>query len=344
MIHRGGQSCEMHDPDHLLRVTLQSIRDAVVVTDQAGRIVMLNASAEAMTGWSGADAIGKPVEAVIHLRESGLRESALRENSANDNQAGENDHEISVAIPACNDSHGASINESPSQAILIGKGGCRTAVQIITSPVNDPAGNFSGCVFVFHDVSEAFQMAERRSYLSLYDTLTGLPNRILLVDRMEQATKFADRRSDQMAVLAVDLDDFIHINSTYGQVIADELLKEAGYRMTAALRESDTVSRLGADDFVILLPGVKSIDDVEALATKILAAIAEPYSLGELSIRISCSMGVSLYPQDAIDADTLMRLADGALDLAKRSGRNKYILAGPASVTGAPASTLDISE
>jgi len=329
----------MYDIDHLLRVTLQSIRDAVIVTDQAGLIVKLNASAEDMTGWPEAEAIGKSVEAIIDLRESGLRENGLGKS-----HAGNHDHEIPVAIPACNDSHGAAKTESPSQAMLIGKGGRRTAVQIITSRVNDAAGNFSGCVFVFHDVSEAVQLAERRSYLSLYDSLTGLPNRILLVDRVEQATKLADRRSDQMAVIAVDLDDFIHINSTYGQVIADELLKEAGYRMTAALRESDTVSRLGADDFVILLPGVKSIEDVEALAAKILAAIAEPYSFGELSIRTSCSIGVSLYPQDAIDAGTLMRLADGALDLAKRSGGNRYILAGSGPVTGAPALTLDISE
>jgi len=313
----------MHDPHHLLRVTLQFVRDAVVVADEARRIFMLNASAAALTGWSEAEAIGKPVDAVLNLREI---------------DPAENDGESVLNIPSCQALHDAARIQAPKQAILVGKGGRRTAIEISASPVNDTAGNFSGCVLVFHDVSEAFQLAERRSYLAQYDPLTGLPNRILLVDRMEQATKFADRHSDQMAVIAVDLDDFVHINSTYGQVLADGLLKEAAFRITAVLRESDTVSRLGADDFVVLLPGVKSIEDVEALAGKILAAIAQPFLVGELAIHTSCSMGISLYPQDAIDAGSLMRLADGALYQAKRSGHNKYAFAKSESEPGAPVS------
>jgi diguanylate cyclase (GGDEF)-like protein/PAS domain S-box-containing protein len=318
----------MHDPHHLLRVTLQSVRDAVIVTDEARRIFMLNASAAALTGWSEAEAIGKSIDVALDLRETGLREIG----------PGENDGESVLKIPSCQDLQDAARIQAPKQAILVGKGGRRTAIEIFASPVNDTTGNFSGCVLVFHDVSEAFQLAERRSYLAQYDPLTGLPNRILLVDRMEQATKFADRHSDQMAVIAVDIDDFVQINSTYGQVIADSMLKEAAFRVTAVLRESDTVSRLGADDFVVLLPGVKSIDDVATLAGKILAAIAQPFLLGELAIHTSCSLGISLYPQDAIDAGSLMRLADGALYQAKRSGRNRYAFTKSESEPSAPVS------
>jgi diguanylate cyclase (GGDEF)-like protein/PAS domain S-box-containing protein len=312
MIQPERQTREMHDPDHLLRVTLQSIRDGVVVTDEAGHILMLNAAAESMTGWSEAEAIGKPVETVVDLRENSPRE---------------NDSEHPLPNPAYKALRDAAKTESPAPALLIGKGGRRTAVQVSARPLNDAAENISGSLLIFHDIGEALRLAERRSYLAQHDPLTGLPNRILLIDRMEQATKFADRHSDQMAVISADLDHFDQTNTTYGQAVADQLLKEAAYRMAGVLRESDTVSRLGADDFVILLPGVKSTGDVENLALKLLAAFAQPFVLGEHIIQTSCSIGISFYPQDAIDAGTLMRLADGAMHQAKQSGRNKYIFA-----------------
>ena len=294
---------------------LQSIRDAVVTTDTAARVQSLNPAAEAMTGWRDAEALNMPVEAVIDLRElrGGLGESASEAQVSN------------PAYAALRD--GVKIVLS-GEALLVAKGGLRTAVEVSASPLHDAQGALSGALLILHDVSEAWQLVNRRFYEANYDSLTGLPNRILLVDRMEQATKFSDRFSGQMAILALDIDRFAAINEAHGQAAGDALLKEAAFRMTAALRESDTVCRLGADDFVILLPGVTSRSDVESLAAKLLRTIVEPFELATATAEVTCSIGISLYPQDAIDANSLMRLADAALTQAKRAGRGRYGFAG----------------
>lgn len=301
----------MHNPAQLLHVALQSIRDAVVTTDAAARVQSLNPAAETMTGWTEADALNMPVEAVIDLHS--LRAAAAEAQVSN------------PAYAALRDGVKAAL---PGEALLVAKGGLRTAVEVSASPLHDAQGALSGAVLILHDVSEALQLANRRFYEANYDSLTGLPNRILLVDRMEQATKFADRFSDQMAILALDIDRFAAINEAQGHAAGDALLREAAFRMTAALRESDTVCRLGADDFVILLPGVTSRGDVESLATKLLRTIAEPFALASVTAAVTCSIGISLYPQDAVDANSLMRLADTALVQAKRAARGRYAFAG----------------
>jgi len=305
----------MHNPAHLLHVMLQSIRDAVVTTDTAARVQSLNPAAEAMTGWRDAEALNMPVEAVIDLRElrGGLGESASEAQVSNPAYAALRDG-VKIALPG--------------EALLVAKGGLRTTVEVSVSPLHDAQGALSGALLILHDVSEAWQLVNRRFYEANYDSLTGLPNRILLVDRMEQATKFSDRFSGQMAILALDIDRFAAINEAHGQAAGDALLKEAAFRMTAALRESDTVCRLGADDFVILLPGVTSRSDVESLAAKLLRTIVEPFELATATAEVTCSIGISLYPQDAIDANSLMRLADAALTQAKRAGRGRYGFAG----------------
>jgi diguanylate cyclase (GGDEF)-like protein len=144
---------------------------------------------------------------------------------------------------------------------------------------------------------------------------------------MEQSARLADRNNELMAVIFVDLDLFTEVKASLGQALADDLLKEAAARLTAALRESDTVCRLGRDEFVIMLPGVKSLDQVEAVADKILQEIAKPCLLGEHTIKTSCSLGISIYPHDATDTGTLMRLSDQAMAYAKKSGRNRYVFA-----------------
>ena len=301
----------MHNPAQLLHVALQSIRDAVVTTDATARVRSLNPAAEAMSGWKEADALNMPVEAVIDLR--GLREAANVAQVSNPAYAALRDG-VKIALPG--------------EALLVAKGGLRTTVEVSVSPLHDAQGALSGALLILHDVSEAWQLVNRRFYEANYDSLTGLPNRILLVDRMEQATKFSDRFSGQMAILALDIDRFAAINEAHGQAAGDALLKEAAFRMTAALRESDTVCRLGADDFVILLPGVTSRSDVESLAAKLLRTIVEPFELATATAEVTCSIGISLYPQDAIDANSLMRLADAALTQAKRAGRGRYGFAG----------------
>ena len=297
----------MHDPHHLLRLTLESVRDAIVTTDAVGRVQILNASAQEMTGWSQSEALGRPIDDVVNLREYG------------------SDHpKPNPAYAALNS--GEKV-ENTGQSLLVGRDGRRLGVHISAMPLDDRSGETEGCLVVFQDASEAMRLAERMAYMAQHDPLTGLPNRILLVDRMEQGTRLSDRTREPLAVIFVDLDHFHHINETYGHAIADQLLKEVSYRLNDAVRESDTVCRLGGDEFVLLLLGLKSVADIESLAAKLLISIARPYPLGEHTVHTTCSIGISLYPRNAADAETLMRLADGAMHKAKQNGGNCLVFA-----------------
>jgi len=300
----------MQTSPNLLRVMLHSIRDAVVTTDASARIQLLNRAAEELTGWRSDDAAGLPIEFVLDLHASGADRALLN-----------------PAYAVLREGNRIHHSSHPGQTNLIAKSGRRIPVDLTADPVFDSEAKMEGCVLVFHDLTEALQLASRLAYQAQHDPLTGLPNRILLVDRMEQSARLADRNNELMAVMFVDLDLFSEVKASLGQDLADDLLKEAAARLTAALRESDTVCRLGRDEFVILLPGVKSLGQVEAVADKILQEIAKPCLLGEHTIETSCSLGISIYPHDATDTGTLMRLADQAMAYAKKSGRNRYVFA-----------------
>ncbi len=301
------------EPNALLRATLQAtlqaIRDAVVTTDTAARITSWNPAASAMTGWSETQVLGRPVEEVIDLREYGT--DRRRANPA---------------YPALQNNQ---VVRTPGHCLLIGQDGRRVSIHLSATPLRSPDGRPEGCLIVFHDASEAVRIAERLSYLSQHDPVTGLPNRILLVDRLEQATRLADRTKDLVAILFLDLDHFHQINEAHGHTAADEFLKETAYRLTDALRETDTVCRLGGDEFVLLLPNVRSIATVEALAAKLLQEVALPAQLFDRTLATTCSLGISLYPNDATDGETLMQLADGAMHRAKQNGRNQFQFARP---------------
>ena len=293
----------------LLPALLASIRDAMVTTNAAGRVLRLNAAAHSLTGWTEADAIGRRIEEVINLREYGT----------------DNPH----PNPAYGALRDRRVVEDTGHSLLVGRDGRRIGMHLKAVPMLDGGGRVEGCLVLFHDASEAIRLAERMSYLGQHDTLTGLPNRILLVDRLEQATRLADRNSDHLAVIFLDLDNFHQVNEAHDHAAADQVLRELAYRLCDALRESDTVCRLGADEFVILLRGVHSYTSVEGIAAKLLRVVATPHMIGQETIEITCSMGISLYPRDASDAETLMHMADGAMHRAKHGGRNRYLFAQP---------------
>jgi diguanylate cyclase (GGDEF)-like protein/PAS domain S-box-containing protein len=312
------------EPHALLRATLQAIRDAVVTTDASARITSWNAAASTMTGWTESQVLGRAVEEVVDLREYGTDR-----------------HCPNPAYLALQSNQAV---HPPGHCLLIGQDGRRVSIHLSATPLHSPDGGLEGCLLVFNDASEALRIAERLSYLSQHDPATGLPNRILLVDRLEQATRLADRTRELVAVLFLDLDHFHQLNEAHGQAAADEFLKETAYRLTGALRETDTVCRLGGDEFVLLLPNVRSIASIEALAAKILQEVTLPTQFtgesADQTLQTTCSMGISLYPADATDGETLMQLADGAMHKAKQNGRNQYLFARPeqlSSVQPTPA-------
>jgi diguanylate cyclase len=152
------------------------------------------------------------------------------------------------------------------------------------------------------------------------DPLTGLPNRLLMMDRLDSAIAAARRQETRIGVLFIDLDDFKRINDTLGHAIGDEALKLAARRLQSAVRDSDTVSRHGGEEFLVLLPGISQAADAAAIARKLLAALAAPARAGDHRLQLSASVGITIYPEDAEDAQTLISRADAAMYRAKRRG------------------------
>jgi diguanylate cyclase (GGDEF)-like protein/PAS domain S-box-containing protein len=181
---------------------------------------------------------------------------------------------------------------------------------------------------VADDISERQACEEQLRQLAYFDSLTALPNRLLLQDRLQQAMLGAGRLGRQLAVLFVDLDGFKRVNDVHGHDVGDAVLRTVAGRMTAALRASDTVARLGGDEFVVLAPGQRRQDDARLLAHKLLAALSQPMLLGSRRLEVSASIGLTLFPLDDSDAETLVRHADMAMYAAKRSGRNAVCMFG----------------
>jgi diguanylate cyclase (GGDEF)-like protein/PAS domain S-box-containing protein len=190
--------------------------------------------------------------------------------------------------------------------------------------IPDDQGIAKEYVAVFSDISKHKENEEQILYQANYDALTGLPNRSLFSDRLDQAIGSALREQWKLAILFVDLDQFKMVNDTFGHVMGDELLQLVAKRISDCVRDSDTIARFGGDEFVILLQDVSDMDAVATIATKVINRITKVFTLYEREIFIGASIGITIFPDDAINADSLLRNADMAMYQAKDRGRNNY--------------------
>jgi len=285
-------------------VTLNSIGDAVICTNVPGNISFLNSVAERMTGWRLEEATGLPMAQVFRVLDAGTRNP-----SSNPVKMTLGENETLQLPPNC---------------ILARRGGIIIPIEHSVSPIHDREGSFAGTVIVFRDVSDARAMALQIAHTAEHDFLTGLPNRMLLIDRIDQAIAIARRHSKQVAVLFLDLDGFKYINDSLGHPLGDKLLRSISRRLVGCVRGSDTVSRQGGDEFVVLLSEIHEIDDAAISAKRILQAVANSHFLDEHEIHVTTSIGVSIYPSDGMDAETLIKNADTAMYQAKENGRQTY--------------------
>ncbi len=191
-------------------------------------------------------------------------------------------------------------------------------------PVRDDSGTIQYLLGVTEDITEYRQAEERLNYLAHYDLLTGFPNRILLQDRLNQAMFEAGRRERLVAILFLDLDRFKIINDTLGHDRGDALLKQVASRLSACVRSEDTISRLGGDEFTIVLGNLEHVDQAARVAQKIIDSFVPPFSIAGRELFISASIGITLYPFDDNDIDNLLRNADAAMYHAKDLGRNTF--------------------
>jgi len=283
-------------------VILSCTGDAVLISDAAGFVRHLNEPAESLTGWTCREASGRALGEVFQTIDTISRQAAgdpLATAAVDKKQ-----------VPLC------------SNCVLIQRSGSEVAIEGSAAYTRDPVGNITGSIFVFNDISAARAKSLELSHLAQHDFLTDLPNRVLLNDRITQAISYAARYSKELAVMFIDLDDFKRINDSLGHTSGDKLLQSVANRLVACVRRSDTVSRLGGDEFVVLLSQVEHAEDATFISKKILSSLAEPFSVDHKYLDISASIGVSTYPDDGQDAESLLHKADTAMYAAKKLGRN----------------------
>jgi diguanylate cyclase (GGDEF)-like protein/PAS domain S-box-containing protein len=285
-------------------VTLNSIGDAVLCTDISGNVTYLNLVAESMTGWPREEAIGKPLAEVFKIIDGSTRQPAR------------DPMEMAVAQ---NRTVGLTVD-----CVLIRRDAFESAIEDSAAPIHDRAGRVIGAVIVFHDVSAARAMSQQMTHSAQHDVVTNLPNRMLLHDRISQSISLARRQQRPLAVLFLDLDRFKYINDSLGHAVGDQLLQSIAKRLLAGVRNSDTVSRQGGDEFVILLSEISHPEDAATSARKILLSLNAPHSIEGHDLDIAGSIGISIYPGDGEDAETLIKNADTAMYHAKESGRNNF--------------------
>jgi diguanylate cyclase (GGDEF)-like protein len=182
---------------------------------------------------------------------------------------------------------------------------------------------------VITDVTELKSAEEKLQRNAHFDALTGVPNRVLLADRLRQGLVQTSRNGRLMAICYLDLDGFKPINDTWGHEAGDRLLVEMAGRLQTCLRGGDTVARLGGDEFVLLLLDLERIEECETALNRVLEAVAQPATVGGQTVSVSASIGVSIYPSDGADPDVLLRQADQAMYAAKEDGRNRYSFFAP---------------
>ncbi len=285
-------------------VTLNSIGDAVLCTDISGKVTYLNLVAETMTGWSREEAIGRPIAEVFRILDGSTRKIARDPME----MAVEQDRTVGLTV----------------NCVLVRRDGFESAIEDSAAPIHDRGGRVIGAVIVFHDVSAARAMSVQMTHSAQHDVLTSLPNRLLLNDRITQSIATARRQKKYLGIIFLDLDRFKYINDSLGHPIGDELLKSVSMRLLASVRSSDTVSRQGGDEFVILLSDLGRPEDAAISAQKLLHTLSAPHTLGGQELHIDGSIGISIYPADGKDAETLIKNADTAMYHAKESGRNNF--------------------
>lgn len=286
------------------QVTLDCIGDAVVSTDISGNISFLNSVAEQMTGWAAEEATGRLIAEVFQVREAVTRETIPNLMQMATGQ------DLSPHLPP--------------NCVLIRADGYELPVEASAAPILNRERQAAGAVMIFRDVSAARLMADQITHSAEHDFLTGLPNRMLLNDRINRAIALAPRYANKVAILFLDLDGFKHINDSLGHAIGDKLLQSIAARLVDCVRVADTVSRQGGDEFVVLLSAVEKAEHAVISAKRILAAVAEAHAIGEHELYVTASIGVSIYPDDGKDADTLTKNADTAMYQAKENGKQRY--------------------
>lgn len=280
---------------------LENILDGVMITDADGYIQYVNPAFAAITGYSADEVVGKNPRIL---------------------KSGHQDEEFYQHMWASINSHGQWRGEIWNRR----KNGEIYPEWENIAVIKDGEGKVTHYVAIFSDITVLKNIERRFHHLAHHDPLTGLPNRLLFQDRLYQALEQAKRQQQVLAVLFIDLDNFKTINDTLGHAVGDQLVKAVGERLTHCVRSADTVARLSGDEFTSLLVNISNPQDAARVARKIISALAKIFVVEGHELSITASIGLSFYPKDGEDNNTLIKNADTAMYRAKQQGKNNYQL------------------
>ena len=225
-----------------------------------------------------------------------------------------------------NDVFRTGLPKNNLDAELIKKNGKKMYAGISITLIKDSSGQPIGFRGIIHDITERRQAEEKIRQLAYHDSLTGLPNRKLFSDRWSIALAQSQRNQQKVGIAMLDLDNFKKVNDTLGHDVGDLLLQAAAKRLSAALRKGDTVARFGGDEYVLIIPDLKTIEDAIPVAQKIVDSFRKPFLIDKHQLFVTTSIGIAVYPNDGTDGDILLKNADKAMYQAKQTGRNRYKL------------------
>ncbi|WP_299570065.1 sensor domain-containing diguanylate cyclase [uncultured Shewanella sp.] len=273
--------------------------DAVVVTDAAGIVIDWNCGSQQLYGYRKEDIIGQPVS-LLHVPE----------DSAS----------ITDLVISSVEQHGKWTGEIR----FLHKDGSIGWVESMCVPLFDNNQQFIGALGINRDITKRIEDAQQLLNLACYDQLTQIPNRHLLMDRVKHSIERCKRLSTKFSLFYLDLDDFKKINDTYGHCNGDKVLIETVARLNEVIRESDTLARMGGDEFVLLLEDIEDNNDNSHMADLLISALDKQFTIDEQKILLNCSVGIATFPDSGDDFDTLIKAADFAMYKSKRQGGATY--------------------
>jgi diguanylate cyclase (GGDEF)-like protein/PAS domain S-box-containing protein len=285
-----------HDQQLLVRA-LDAATNPVLITERTGCIVWINKAFCLLSGYSKPELVGK----TPHLLSSGRQSTTFY-------------RDLWLTLLAGLTWQGEMVERRKD-------GGSCTVNQVIT-PVLDHQGVVTHFIAILHNFKLMDDERANMQQLAFHDTLTGLPNRRLFLNLLDQAINHATKNQQSLALMFIDLDRFKSVNDTLGHACGDKLLVALAERLGQSVRRSDVVSRLSGDEFAILITCMDQVDQLEALANKLIAAINQPFMIEAQSIEMRISIGISLFPSDGVSAEDLLGQADGAMYQAKKAGGN----------------------
>lgn len=283
---------------------------SIIATDTDGMITAMNVAAEKLSGYGRSELVGKaPLTRLHDEKELEARRSELG---------------------AVRDGFGvltagvAAGEMEEKEWTLVRRDGARTPINLAMRAVTSESGEITGFVGIAFDITERKQMLDYVTHLATHDQLTGLAGRALLQDKTVQAVEQARRYGTKVAVFMIDLDQFKRINDSLGHAAGDHVLVETANRLRHAVRSTDIVARMGGDEFVVVMPGITTLADVEQCAANLVSRLAPEISLDEHLMQVTASVGVCIFPDFASDAKHLLKRADSAMYVAKENGRNQH--------------------